>query len=309
MFKLLLMIISLAILNEVKTLESPLEVWEFPLEDYFMPLPFPPSPSTSPLLGTARQHGCPSLDEIPVVNDRKQFYGIRTYYGKGNSVPELSCNGDINDGVAGYKHSAAVGKATYMGTLFVHAGCKVTGFSDHNFKGSHKIIEGPKFLSKGPDFFKICNGRPCVRSYLVSCTQKMPDCVPQDKWSTLRSYDNSRSSLSRTFEYKYSIGTSWSNEMTEGFEISTTVSAEMTTSFWGLFEATLGVSATTGYNWGRTSTQAQDVLKESTISTEVPGGKIIRIQQTTGSCGGSDVSTEMFRTLEMMANGEFVEIK
>eukprot|EP00092_Neocalanus_flemingeri_P029186 GFUD01031677.1.p1 GENE.GFUD01031677.1~~GFUD01031677.1.p1 ORF type:complete len:306 (+),score=37.47 GFUD01031677.1:99-1016(+) len=301
MMKLLLLILQLALLNEAKTLESA-------LKDSFKEETHVHLPARN---NTARQH-CPAIGDVPIVTpDRKEFYGMRYYREKGHPVPALSCNGVYRDRVSGFRYTSheGIGHGRAMGTLYVHAGCTFYGFEEINYKGDYKVYAGPVFLSEGPDIFHTCeHGVPCPNSYIVECGQQMPDCVPDDRWSTVASFDNTGSSLPSTFTYRYTIGTSWSDEMSEGFDVSITVSAEMKASFWGRFEATIGVSHTTGYNWRQVSTQAQQERKEFTVETKVPGGKAIKIQQTTGSCGSSDVSTEKFRSVEVMANGEFGEI-
>eukprot|EP00092_Neocalanus_flemingeri_P091728 GFUD01116366.1.p1 GENE.GFUD01116366.1~~GFUD01116366.1.p1 ORF type:complete len:307 (+),score=28.06 GFUD01116366.1:132-1052(+) len=302
MMKLLLLILQLALLNEAKTLESALK--DSFKEETHVHFDLPARNNT------ARQP-CPAIGDVPIVTpDRKEFYGVRYYDGRGHPVTALSCNGDYHDRVSGYNDSAPEGEGWLMGTLYVHAGCIFYGFSDYNYEGSYKEYQGPVFLSEVPDVFgNTCNGGiPCVDSYIVTCEQKMPDCVPDDRWTTVASFENSGSSLPSTFTYKYVIGTTWSNQMSEGFDVSITVSGELKASFWGRFEATIGVSHTTGYNWGYVSTQAKQERQEFTVETKVPGGKGIKIQQTSGSCGSSDVSTEALRSVEVMANGEFGEI-
>merc|ERR1711915_1071441 len=105
------------------------------------------------------------------------------------------------------------------------------------------------------------------------------------------------------FLSRYEIGTSWSTEMSEGMSIDETVSAEMSAGFFDIFETKLGVSVTTGYNWNEVSTEAQSETKEFSVQTDVPAGKSIQIQQTKGTCGGSDVNTERFRSLSYDLEG------
>merc|ERR1711915_142792 len=257
--------------------------------------------------GTVREH-CPQLSDLPIVDSsRDNFHGARLYQGQGHDVPDLSCNGDQFDLMSGYRASAPDGQGYPLGTLYVHAGCSFYGFKGHNYQGDYTQYDGPVFISKVPSTFdNTCSGIPCPHSFLVDCRMHMPDCVAEDKWSTVASYDNSGSSLVSTFTYTYTIGTAWSTEMSEGFDISSSVTYEMKASFWGIFEETLGVSVTTGYDWSETSTQAQNEEKQFTVETQVPGGVAIQIQQAKGTCGDSDVKTEMFRTLETKMNGEVI---
>ena len=68
------------------------------------------------------------------------------------------------------------------------------------------------------------------------------------------------------------------------------------------------MSVTTGYDWSETSSEAKSEIREFTDSTEVPGGRMIQIQQTKGHCGGSEVNTEMFRNVATLKDGyEMIE--
>jgi len=257
--------------------------------------------------GSARS-GCPEWDELPrVVN--KKFVAARTYKESGHDIPALSCNGNHWDAINGYSISAEDGQCYGVGSLFVHAGCTYYGFCDYNYQGNYKVFEGPLFISKVPTS-TFCNWHftdsdtPCTPSYLVDCRQHYPDCAPADNWETVASYDNSNSHLPSTFTYKYTIGTSWSTEMSEGMSIDETVSAEMSAGFFDIFEEKIGFSVTTGYNWNEVSTEAQSETKEFSVQTDVPAGEIIQIQQTKGTCGGSTVYTEMFRSVSYDSEGK-----
>jgi len=250
--------------------------------------------------------GCPEWDELPRVQNSK-FIGIRFYQGRGHDIPALSCNGEYFDDVNGYQISAPSGKCYDIGTLFVHTGCKLYGFCDYNYEGTYKTFEGPLFISKLPkDSFcgyYADQDIPCMLSYIVDCKQHYPDCVPSDEWKTVASYDNSGSNLPSTFTYKYVIGTSWSTQMSEGMSIDSTVSAEMSAGFFDIFETKIGASVTTGYNWNEVSTEAQSETREFSVQTDVPAGESILVQQTMGTCGGSNVNTEMFRSLSYDLEG------
>jgi len=64
------------------------------------------------------------------------------------------------------------------------------------------------------------------------------------------------------------------------------------------------VSVTTGYNWNEVSTEAKSETKEFEVQTDVPAGESIQIQQTKGTCGGSTVNTEMFRSVSYDFDGK-----
>jgi len=256
--------------------------------------------------GSARS-GCPEWDELPRVWNSK-FIGARKYLESGHDIPALSCNGNYYEPVNGYQVSADPGTCFPIGSLFVHAGCTLYGFCDYNYEGQYKSFEGPLFISKLPKdtfcgYFATGTDVPCAKSYLVDCRQHYPDCVPSDNWETVASYDNSNSHLPSTFTYKYTIGTSWSTEMSEGMSIDETVSAEMSAGFFDIFESKIGMSVTTGYNWNEVSTEAKSETKEFQVETNVPAGESIQIQQTKGTCGGSTVNTEMFRSVSYDFDG------
>merc|ERR1719348_1143381 len=254
----------------------------------------------SPRNGSTRS-GCPEWDELPRVWYNK-FIAARKYADDGHDIPALSCNGDMYEPLNGYQVTAESGYCFGIGSLFVHAGCTFYGFHDINFQGHYTTLEGPLFMSKVPrDTFGNNHvehtNRACAPSYLVDCRMHYPDCVPSDKWETVASYDNSNSHLDSTFTYKYTIGTSWSHEMSEGMSIDETVSGEMSAGFFDIFETKLGFSVSTGYNWNEVSTEAKSETKEFTVETNVPAGESIQIEQTKGHCGDSTVNTEMFRSV------------
>jgi len=142
----------------------------------------------------------------------------------------------------------------------------------------------------------------------VDCKQQYPDCQPEDSWKTVASFDNTQSDLPSTFTYKYTIGTSWSSQITESMSVDATISSEVKAGFFDIFEASIGMSVTTGYDWSETSSEAKSEIREFTDSTEVPGGRMIQIQQTKGHCGGSEVNTEMFRNVATLKDGyEMIE--
>jgi len=253
--------------------------------------------------------GCPDIKQLPIV-ENKQFIGIRIYHGNGNDIPALSCNGAYQEFFSGFQYSSDPGKGTMIGSIFVHPGCIFYGFHDYNYQGSYTEWTGPLFISNVPDVFgHICdndhyNHVPCVDSFLVDCRQQYPDCQPEDDWKTVTSLDNTQSDLPATFTYEYTIGTSWSHQMSDSMSISNSISAEVKAGFFDIFEASLGVSVTTGYNWSETSTAAKSETRKIIDSIQVPGGRVITIQQAKGYCGGSEVNTEMFRNVATFKDGK-----
>ncbi len=81
--------------------------------------------------------------------------------------------------------------------------------------------------------------------------------------------------------------------------IDTTIEASMKASFFGLFEASLGVSTTTGYDWTHTTdvTMSEQVTVE--VKASVKPGFILQIKQAVGKCGGSQAKTELFKIVHI----------
>ena len=61
--------------------------------------------------------------------------------------------------------------------------------------------------------------------------------------------DNTMGLTTTTCSYSLTIGTEFSDSLSEGMSIDTTVEAELQLQFWGLFSGGLGVSESTGYDW------------------------------------------------------------
>jgi len=251
---------------------------------------------------------CPDIDDLPTTDKRNEnFFAIRLYSMKGDPNPELSCNGRGFDNIAGTQSDPIGDLATPMGSLYVHAGCTFYGYELHHYEGNINQYDGPLFLSEVPNIFGThCEDTPCFPSYRVECRMRMPDCVPEDSWDTLASFDNSDSANAVFFTYAYTIGTSWAADMAEDFAVSDNVEAAMKERFWFLFRAHLSISETTGYDWSEISSEAQNGEQQLFAEIEILAGSVVEIQQTKGTCGDSTVSTELLRTVVTKKNGEVV---
>jgi hypothetical protein len=264
--------------------------------------------------GTLRQD-CPSLSELPIADSNlKNFYGIRYYIEPGASTSTMACNGYHFDEIAGFRETIQEGYGRIVGTLFVHHGCTFFAFSEPNYQGTMFKFAGPLTMLNVPidAFGRWCHHdpndvhMPCYHSMIVECEMNMPDCTPADEWSAVAYMDNSGSSLPTKFIYEYKIGTAWSNEVSQGFNVDASVTSTIKAGFFGIFEAEVSTTFSTGYNWQSTSSEAKSEEETFTIETELPGGTIIKIEQAKGTCGDSEVKTEMFRNLEITAAGEKV---
>ena len=52
--------------------------------------------------------------------------------------------------------------------------------------------------------------------------------------------------------------------------IDSSIEYSMTAKFFDMFEESLGISVTTGYDWSKTSSQAKSETESFTVSAQVP---------------------------------------
>jgi len=266
--------------------------------------------------------GCPTFAEIPVANlheghpEKDYFYGGRFYQGAGSDIPALACTGYHFDMEDGYKHSATPGNFYPFGSLMVNPGCTWYLFEGYNYEGRYVEYSGGNtgmLVSKvpRPSWGGTCGAEygPCFPSYLVSCQQRFPNCAPEDGWSTIATLDNSLSSVETPFTFQQTIGTTWSNEVSESAHWSASVEASISTNFFGAFEASMGFSVETGMDWGSVSKQEKsktDTYKVGPIN--IPAGMKVWVEAAIGYCGGSTVETHMYRVIsstgELMMTNE-----
>ncbi len=237
------------------------------------------------------------MSKLPNHDNYTQFYGA-IIWSRGGTISSLACNGNRYVRFAGAKDTATYKLA--IGTLFVFPGCTFYAFTDSNYEGTMKTFKGPASIYKVPTSGLFnCGGVACAKSFIVECEMSMPDCVPSDKWSSVANLDNTESSIPTKFTYEYQIGTEWSAELLQGFYGHISVTETLKQSFFKLFEVEDSVEFSTGYNWQETSTSAKGELQSFKVETEIPAGKILKIEQAVGLCGDSAVKTEMFKFTEI----------
>ena len=69
--------------------------------------------------------------------------------------------------------------------------------------------------------------------------------------------DNLDGQTTTKCSYAHTVGTEYSNEVSEGMSVDETVEMAMEAQFWEIFKESLGTSVTTGYNWGQVSTETK----------------------------------------------------
>ena len=95
------------------------------------------------------------------------------------------------------------------------------------------------------------------------------------------------------------IGTSFSNSISESFGVDVTVEAALRSSFWGIFDSSLGFSVSTGYNWTHASDSTMSEQQTVEVKTTVAPGYLLQIQQAVGKCGSSNANTELFKIVHI----------
>ena len=65
-------------------------------------------------------------------------------------------------------------------------------------------------------------------------------------------------------------------------KIDTSIEAEFKTSLFDIFEAKLGVSVTTGFDWSHAGSKVYDSIVEIDVITTVQPGKFLKVQQAVG---------------------------
>jgi len=245
--------------------------------------------------GTLRLQGCPPISKIPIANDDlTDFFVTRLYCGGGGSTATTSCNGNYKDIISGYMTKDPI--SMIPGSLILHAGCSIIFFDDDNYQQIKFKINGPQVKydldAMEPQWFLdwIFSS-----SMIFECTQTMPNCDTSDGWVTVAYMDNHDSPVPIDVSYSYKVGTVWSSEISEGFDVDVSITQTIEASFFGLFGGSASGTFSTGYNWQSISTEAKSEEKTITISATVPPGKIIIFEQANGYCGDSKVQTEMYR--------------
>ena len=66
-----------------------------------------------------------------------------------------------------------------------------------------------------------------------------------------------------------------------------------------MFEETIGISMSTGYDWTHTSEETMSEEETFEVNTTVPPGFILQIKQAQGECGGSTAKTELFKIVHI----------
>ena len=165
------------------------------------------------------------------------------------------------------------------------------------------MIEGPQEVYQNDWGTSDWSQPPGPTSWKCRCLQEPVDCSPEDGWEVVLVCDNTLGLTPATCSYSQTIGTAFSDSISEGMSVDTTVETELANQFWGLFSLGLGVSESTGYDWSHTTEATKSEQVTVSVEAEAPAGYILVIEQATASCDQSRVRTERFRTSHQDSEG------
>jgi len=253
---------------------------------------------------------CPAMNEIPVMYyDGQNFTCAKFWDSKGGDYAVDSCNWDygyrtIPDGeewigqqVDGMQYSYS------MGSIFVKPGCSLYMYRNYGYSGESHVISGPAEIYKNT-YYPNGNSVPGPRSYKCRCIQKKIDCEPEDSYEVVLWCDGRDAVVETKCKYEKTIGTAFSDEISKGMSIDVTIEAELSFQFWEIFEARMGLSVSTGFDWRHVSTQTKSEQKTITVEGTVPPGYVLIIEQAVGRCGGSEARTDMFKISHQDKDGQ-----
>merc|ERR1711963_646427 len=154
-----------------------------------------------------------------------------------------------------------------VGSVIVRPGCTFYQFHESHYNGNWKTFEGPGDCAKGE------------RSIMCRCGMRHFSCVPEDRFEVVMLCDATQAQSDVECNYIKTIGTSYTETMSTSMSVDITVKNEMKEKFFGIFESTLTVSVTTGYDWGYVSSETSSEEDSVEIRTTAPAGYVLRIEQ------------------------------
>jgi len=138
-------------------------------------------------------------------------------------------------------------------------------------------------------------------------------CEPQDAWDLLLECDNTQAVSETSCTYERKIGATYWNQMSASEWLTYDLYAYIGYSFPGVldslagnFQAHLGQSLSTGYNWTSSSGEVWKEETSVTVSISVPPGVRTRLFQTYGTCDFYAVRANVFKRVDTN-NASFVQ--
>ena len=89
--------------------------------------------------------------------------------------------------------------------------------------------------------------------------------------------------------------------------IDESIKASMKMSIFSIFQTSLGMSVSTGYDWTKAGSQVFNEQVTIEVKASVRPGFILQIQQAQGKCGDNNVNTELFKIVHIDAISQKIE--
>jgi len=251
---------------------------------------------------------CPAMNDIPVMYYDQAFTCARFWQGMGGDYAVDSCNGDgfidLPDGEDNEGNDCCY---IPIGSIFVKPGCTMYMYERPGYSGQSHVIGGQSEVYRNTHWEAAGPSETAgPGSYKCRCVQKKVDCEPEDSYEVVLWCDGRDAVVETKCVYQKTIGTEFSDEISEGMSIDETIENEMSTQFWDIFGTKMGMSETTGYDWGHVSTETKSEQTTITVTGTVPPGYVLVIEQTVGHCSGSEARTDMFKISHQDKDGNVV---
>ncbi len=204
---------------------------------------------------------CPAINDVPIMYDSDHFTCARFWGGAGpaSGFAIDACNEGCFVG-SGYTIWDGLDKedlAVTMGSIIVKAGCTLTLYYDWHDRSSEKQITGPVLIPNND--VGVYPSQDCgpFDTFKCRCQQKPITCTPEDRYTLVLFCDATDAIQDTTCTYTKTVGSAYTNSVEESMSIDATIAYELSEQFFGLFEESIGISVSTGYDWGHVSEETK----------------------------------------------------
>lgn len=242
--------------------------------------------------------GCPQPAQIgPRTDDDKSMCAIM--YEHAEPDINTSCFGATLQASNGERSNWNEAWNDRISSMVVREGCTLSGYEHGDFDGNKKDFTGVhEYLPNENEMKHEWNWNDKISSYVCKCIFEPVDCNPVDKWQKIASCGNTLNDDNITCKYSYSHGIDISKMITNGGDISNTISKSIGVEIEGIF-ASSSASLTTGYNWSESDEFSQTMTEAIEVEFPVPPGASRGVYQVQGECGDSSTKTMCIEVRDM----------
>ena len=192
-----------------------------------------------------------------------------------------------------------------MGSLMVKPGCTLAAYREYHFQGEYQLFTTGTHPLTGSE----ATAGDCGfgwRSFKCRCDLTPVNCAPKDAFVVVLQCNGLGAISPVECDYIKKVGVTYSEELSQTIKIGLDVEYEISASLFEIFEASLGESVSTGFDWTSTSTSTKSITEEFKVLAQAPPGLFLTIEQAVGTCGDSTVNTELFRIRHTDSKGNVV---